>query len=278
MLTEVLSVGEIKEAIKESISNFEPLMGDNVKKDNKKNNDKTYNDIKKDVKTTEKFPGVKETDKDDRSTDHNNSILDYNPNNEVSDDYKKRIKAQSKGYVSVEDEKRGSKDKNAYFDDNAKTYKAMSDKSKQRNKLKTDIEHSGIVSQNLEKKEKNSMFENKEHKTKRLIFKKTYFVNESQMLSLIPEQYKVDGQKIYMKDRKGDEYIVECNYSNLTNNVEVNILNFNNEQVLNEQLKRMQDLFEYDSSNPYGKMNNKMRSEENNYFKNNLDLARNLNK
>ena len=36
MLTEVLSVGEIKEAIKESISNFEPLMGDNVKKDNKK--------------------------------------------------------------------------------------------------------------------------------------------------------------------------------------------------------------------------------------------------
>ena len=45
---------------------------------------------------------------------------------------------------------------------------------------------------------------------KRLIFKKTTFVNESQMLSRIPEEYKVDGQKIYMKDCKGNEYIVEC--------------------------------------------------------------------
>ena len=58
-----------------------------------------------------------------------------------------------------------------------------------RNNVKSEIEHSGIVGSKTPKKEKETMYENVNlFSPKRLIFKKTTFVNESQMLSRIPEE------------------------------------------------------------------------------------------
>ena len=126
-----------------------------------------------------------------------------------------------------------SNDKSNNFLNLKKIKKMMKKNAEKRNKVKTDIEHSGIVGSKTPKKEKETMYENANLSSpKRLIFKKTTFVTESQMLSRIPEEYKVDGQKIYMKDCKGNEYIVECRKCDYNGNVETIVLNYNNEQIL----------------------------------------------
>lgn len=92
------------------------------------------------------------------------------------------------------------------------------------------------------------------------------------MLSRIPEEYKIDGQKIYMRDMKDNEYIVEC--VKCSNGViETNILNFNNENVLNEQISRMKELFNYDTKEAFSSN----RKNENKHFNNTLNIARGLN-
>lgn len=275
MSERILNVGEIRKVIMESSSEFKARMGQNVETDNKKNNDKSYKDTEKEVKNYD--GGLKDKEKKvdiDRSQDINCGILDYNPVNEPSKEYKARVKAQAKGYTSVEDEKRGSKDKNADFDDDAKIYKAMKKNADVRNAEKQEIAHSGIVGSNTEKKDINSMYESKTLKPKRLVFKKTIFVNEKQMLSRIPEEYKVDGQVIYMKDKNENEYIVECVKNEKAGFVETNILNFNNEKILNEQVSRMNALFEYDSKKTF----NTKTNNNDGTFNDMLNLSRGLNK
>lgn len=278
MERKIINVGELRKLIKES-SEFKAKLGPNVESENKKNNEKSYKDSEKKAKDFDgglKNPSKKE--ELDRSDDLNQGMLDYTPKTEVDDNYKKRVKAQSKGYISVDDEKSGSKDKDGEYDDDARIYNSMKKNADVRNKAKVEKEHSGIVGSNTEKKEKNTMYENKTPKAKRLTFKKTTFINEQQMISRIPEEYKIDGQRIYMKDRDDNEYIVECTKSEKSGKIDINILNFNNEKVLNEQMNRMSKLFGYSVNEAQGNLTNKDRVNESTNFQDILNKARELNK
>lgn len=278
MLKEIVNVGELRKSVNEAANEFNAKIGANVETENKRNNEKSYKESSKRAKNFD--GGLKDapTRKEiDRSDDKNQGMLDYTPKTEPDKNYKERIKAQAKGYTSAIEEKNKT-ERNAEFDDNAINYKAMKKNATKRNKEKTEMEHSGIVSSNLPKVEKNTMYESVLPKAKRLIFKHTTFISESQMLSRIPEEYKVHGQKIYMKDKKDNEYIVECIKREHDGKIETNIINFNNERVLNEKLNRMQELFNYDTTKAQGPNKTQIRVNEGKNFKDLLNHARNLSK
>lgn len=277
-MKEVIKVGDLRSIIKESRSEFKAKMGKGVESDNKKNNDKSYKESKKRAKdfdgaTLDETPKKKEVE---RSDDMNRTMLGYTPSAEPSKEYKARVKAQAKGYTSVEQEKKGSKDHNAEMDDDGRLYKSIKDNEEKKIEKKTEIAKSGLVGDKLDKGERHNMFENKTPKTKRLIFKKTVFVNESQMLSRIPEEYKIDGQKIYMKDKADNEYIVEFSQSKKTGIMETYVIGFNNEKLLNEQVSRIHKLFEYDSTKARGNNSKTLRESAKDNFSDMLNTVRKM--
>ena len=93
-------VGELKQLIKESSSEFKAKMGTNVEKDNKANNEKAYKDAEKRAKDFD--GGLKKQEKKTTTNreDYNGSMLDIDTDNEVSPETKERIKLQASGYIS----------------------------------------------------------------------------------------------------------------------------------------------------------------------------------
>lgn len=278
-MKEIINVGDLRSIIKESSREFRAKMGTNVESDNKKNNEKSYKESKKRAKD---FDGatldepIKKA-KLERSYDSNRTTLGYTPNNEPSEEYKARVKAQAKGYTSVEQEKKGSKDHNAEMDDESRIYNSIKDNEQNKIDAKTELQHSGLVSSKMKKEKKNTMFENKNLKTKRLIFKQTVFVNEAQMLSRIPEEYKIDGQKIYMKDKANNEYIVEFTKSERNGLLETYVIGFNNQTILNEQINRIHKLFEYDSTKANGGNSRTLKESTDANYSNMFNTIRKMN-
>lgn len=277
MINEVINVGSFRKSIKEGASEFKARLGAGVETENKKNNEKSYKEAEKRAKDYDGGLGKITKNKIDRSDDNNRTTLDYTTKGEVNDKYTKRVKAQVKGYTSELEAKNGI-EKNGELDDDSRIYNSFKKNATERNKAKEELEHSGIVSSKLPKTHKNDLYESKNLVPKRLVFKKTTFINEKQVLSRIPEEYKVDGQKIFMKDSKGNEYIVECAKCQYNGNIETTIVNYNNQTILNEKVNRMKELFEYDSAKAYGSTNKDMRVNENKTFNSLMDHARQLTK
>lgn len=277
-MSQTIKVGDLKSIIKESSSEFKANIAKGVETDNKKNNEKSYKESTKRAKDFD--GGLKEVKKPevDRSDDNNRTTLGYTPSAEPSKEYKERVKAQAKGYTSVSAEKRGSKDDDGEYDDDAKIYNSIKDNEKKKIEKKAEIAKSGIVGDKLDKGERHNMFENKAPKTKRLIFKKTTFLNESQMLSRIPEEYKVDGQKIYMRDKNANEYIVEFTKSQRTGQIDTYVIGFNNDRIINERVDRIHQLFNYDTNTARGNKTHNLRESSEKDFKNLLNTARDLKK
>ena len=275
MINEVINVGAFRKSLKEGTSEFKARLGAGVETENKKNNDKSYKEASKRAKDYDGGLGKITKKEIDRSDDNNRTTLDYTTKGKVDDKYTKRVKAQAKGYTSELEEKNGI-EKNGEFDDDSRIYNSFKKNATERNKAKEDLEHSGIASSKLPTNPKNTMYENKTLTPKRLVFKKTTFVNEKQVLSRIPEEYKIDGQKIFMKDSKGNEYIVECAKCEYNGNIETIITNYNNQTILNEKLNRMKELFDYDSVKAYGSTNKDMRVNESKNFNNLMNHARQL--
>lgn len=256
------TVGELKKLIAESSNQFKPVIGNGVENDNKKNNEKSYKDIESEVSVytkgmkTPKAPITKEDD-------HNRTTLDYNPETEPSEEYKKRIQAQAEGYTS-ELEKSNGNERVGDFDGAKEIYKAFTKKTDEVNKKKEGLAHAGLKARELPKNKLNTLHEeNMKPKAKRLTFKHTKFINEQQVLVRIPEQYKIDGQVIHMCDNQGNEYIVECT-KNQFGNVDTNIVSHSNKKLVNEQMNRIQELMGYKSK--YSKDIKVNRIEENKNF------------
>ena len=277
MINEVINVGVFRKSLKDGTNEFKARIGANVETENKKNNDKSYKEATKKAKNYDGGLGKISKNKIDRSDDKNRTTLDYTTKGEVNDKYTKRVKAQAKGYTSELEEKNGI-EKNGEFDDDSRIYNSLKKNATERNKAKEELGHSGIASSNLPKTEKNTMYESKKLTPKRLLFKKTTFINEKQVLARIPEEYKVDGQIIHMNDSKGNEYIVECTKCEYNGNIETTITNYNNQTILNEKLTRMKELFDYDSVKAYGASNKDMRVNESKNFNNLINHARQLTK
>ena len=267
------NVGAVQQFIKESANSFKAKVGGDVVADNKKNNEKFYKDTEKAVKSyadnLKPEPKRKLYDKPDA----NAPTLDYNPQNEVSKEYKDRIDAQAKGYTSKAEEKNGI-EKAAQFDEDGQIKKQFADAADKKNKNKEILAHSGINGQNYPKTEKNTMYENAKPVAKRLKFKKTTFLNEAQMISKIPEEYKKDGQKIYMVDAADNEYIVECVKSEHSGLVETQVIGFENKTASAAQMNRINELFGYENEKPFAPMSNADKMNENKIFGDLMNLAR----
>lgn len=275
----VYTISELMGVINES-QDFKPVLGKNVESDDKKNNEKAVKDI---MKETEEYDGglkneKRETNPED-SVDYNKTTLDVNFAYEPSDEYKERVKSQVKGFPSVENEKNTDIEENESldFEGNEKFYDEQKKKRKDVADARADIKHSGLQSHNLPKEsfEDKTLF--KENKTmKRLHFKNTVFLTEAQMLKRIPDEYKFDGNKFYMKDSKGTEYLVECVKDKNVDYVYTNVLSVSNKEKINEEMNRIKELSGYNSSDYFKTSSSESRRLEESKFVDMLERVKEL--
>lgn len=298
-MEKTFKVSDLKRFIAESSNEFKPLLGPNVEKDNKSNSDKAYNDAKQRAKDLD---GGLENTGGKRAkyekTDANRTTLDYEPEN-VSDDYKKRIKAQAEGYTS-EAEKNNKIEKSGDFSDNKNIFNGIKKSGQELHKGEKDMKKSGLQGREWpdEVFDKEEMYESKEgfdmkqminrmrslqedsetqsnkqplteHKNiKTVYFKKTEFLTEGHMLSKIPDEFKNEGEQFRMKDKTGNIYLIEWK-----NNKGI-IKEHKNAQGFNESLGRMKDLYSYSSKDTETSL--KLRLDEDSNFNSTLDKARKI--
>lgn len=263
-------VGDIKKLIRESAQEFKPVLGNDVQSKNKTNNDKSYKDAEKAVKDFDGGLGTQKKGKLEPKMDANHTTLDYNPRIPASKEFKDKIKVQAQGYTSTL-EKDNKIEKAAEFDNDSHIFNQLKDHGEKLKKEKEDLAHSGLQSKELPKEKKETMYEST--KPKRLVFKHTKFLNESQMLTRIPEEYKRDGQTIYMKDKIGNEYTILCE-KNMNGNIETNIIGFNNKEIMNEQISRIEQLMNYTPGNYSAQANRDFHINENQNFQDMMNIAR----
>ena len=251
---------------------FKPKKGEGVEKENKKNN----GEVEKILKQTKEYDGgvqdKPQKREDPRDTrDFNKTTLEVNFDFEPNDAYKKKVKAEVEGKFSAENAKNTKiedENKGLDFEGNKKFYKDRAEVAADRSKAHEVDKTSGLkTSKKIEqypelkhKFEDNRVFTNESKKMKRLHFNKTVFLNEEHMLKKIPDDMKINGNKFYMKDSVGNEYLVECVKDKVIDDViHTNVIDYVNKEKLNETFKRMKELYDYKSSNERTNVNeNKM--------------------
>lgn len=100
----------------------------------------------------------------------------------------------------------------------------------------------------------NSLNETKQ--IKRLIFKNTKFLSESQILSKVPEDYRVDENRFYMRDKTGTDYLIECK-ADPFGYVHMEVVSKYNKQQVNEELEKIKKLAGYRYSDDNRKVDTK---------------------
>lgn len=268
-------IGDKKTFIAESSNEFKPKIGTDVEKGNKENNGKAYKDIMKDV---EKITGplnnkAGQPKEKYVKSDENKTTLDYNIAN-ADEKYKKRVKAQVKGYTS-ESEMENGIEKADDYDKNEEIYNAIKKQGEEMDKQTLLYKKSGLKAReypdetfkqekiyenesnegkdmrkwmntlkgNLSSQNKKPINELKSLKT--VYFKKTVFLNEDHMKSRIPDEFKVEGNQFIMKDKNDVKYIVEWNSN------KANVIDYINERENAENMKQIKHLFNYNYSDYY---------------------------
>ena len=220
----VYTLSEFCRVLKES-QEFKARKGENVESEDKKNNEKAVNDI---LKQGKEFDGGLSDEKKKENprdiTDYNKTTLDNDFGYEPSKEYKDRVKAQVHGFPSVENEKNSKiKEENNSldFEGNEDFYEQNAEKRKEVADARQSDKHAGLKSHNLPKEtfKDNTLYTNESKKMKRLNFSKTVFLNEAEMIKKIPDDMKIDGNKFYMKDAVGNEYLVECVKDQVINDI-----------------------------------------------------------
>ena len=271
------SVGELRRIIRESSQNeFKPKLGPNVERDDKKNAQDAYKTAEKRAKNYDGGLKTPEKMKLSPREDGNKTMLGLDYDNEPGDGYKKRVKAQAMGYAS-DAEKNNDIEKVGEFNDDfyeneKKTVKQMSDD-------RENIRTAGLVSSELKDKDKeygkvNTVFN--EGRMKRLTYQHTKFMNESQIFSKIPEDFKVDGNKFIVRDATESEYLVEWCVDKKNNISEGRIIKERNLRETDKTIDRMAELMGYKSSSVYGRSSSRSTINENNNVKDMLDNIRNI--
>lgn len=248
------TLSELKIAIKESTKNeFKPKLGDKVESDNKKNNGEAVKDITKEV---EKYNGTPVKRDVVLPYDRNKTTLDLKFNEmEPGKEWRDRVEAQVHGFPSVENEKNSDAKDNGGLDyeGNKKFAEKRKEIAKDRQDATKDDKDAGLRGRELKKynTEDGSLFEGK-NTMKRLNFKSKVFLNENEIKNYIPESYKTDGNKFFVKDASGTQYMVECVKNPQFGFITVNIVNKLNEEKEKEQLRRIKNLYNYNRSDYFG--------------------------
>lgn len=267
MLSKRYTFGELNRILMESHNEFNPKIGDKVESEDKKNNEKAVDDI---MKQSKEFDGgitdkKKNTNKEDIQ-DFNKTTLDVEFASEPGEAYKERVKAQVHGFPSADNEKNSKikeDNKSLDFDGNEKFYDAQKKKSEEISDKEAELKHAGLKARELPKEDFKNDTLFKENKTmKRLHFKNTVFLSEAQMLKKVPEEYRTSDGRFIMKDASGTEYLVECSYNKEFNHGKLTVVNKTNKEQINEQLDRMRELFDYNSSSYMGGTTSSSRKTE----------------
>lgn len=250
----VYTLSEFCSLLKES-QEFKAIKGKNVESEDKKNNEKAVNDI---LKQGKKFDGGLSDEKKKENprdiTDYNKTTLDNDFAYEPSKEYKDRVKAQVHGFPSVENEKNSKieeENDSLDFEGNKDFYEQNAEKRKKVANARQTDKHAGLKSHNLPKEtfKDNTLYTNESRKMKRLNFSKTVFLNEAEMMKKIPDDMKIDGNKFYMKDAVGNEYLVECVKDKVVNDIiYTKVVEYKNKEKIDETFKRMKELYGYKSS------------------------------
>lgn len=260
--------GELKKLIAESSKEY-PVIGPNVESEDKKNNGKAYDEAKKRAKD---YDGglSKEIGEDkpkyEKRADDNWTTLDVQPDN-ASTEYKKRVKAQVHGYTSELEEKNDI-EKSGDYEGNKTIYDAFKKRGEElqqgkatgkfigltANKCpKSTFEHENVyVNESKEGMDMRQMIDalksksetpktvlKENHPMKTIIFKKTNFLTEGHMKSRIPDEFKNEGNIFRMKDKKGEEYIVEWKEG------KANTISHCYESGYNDEMNHIKNLYEY---------------------------------
>ena len=180
---------------------------------------------------------------------------------EPSDAFKERI-AKNVPYGDLEDKG------NVYDNIGVKKYKAndtqakMEKAAKEIEKQKGDIDgyydetgknikyaDQPVTKDNKKATEKNNLsrLAFNENKMKKIKYKKE-FIDESHAISLIPNSYKVDNHIFEMTD---GNLTIKVKWEGDNMEGEGYVLNSKNTAVLSEEMKRMKDLFNYDSADKF---------------------------
>ena len=252
----------LRESQQKTKQEFDAKKGETVDSEDKKNNGKAVDDILKQVKEydggIQDKPQKREDPRDTR--DYNKTTLEVNFDFEPNDAYKEKVKAEVEGKFSAKNAKNTKiedENKGLDFDGNKKFYKDRAEIAADRSKAHEVDKTSGLktrekIKQNPDLKDKfedKKLFTNESKKMKRLHFNKTVFLNEEQMLKRIPDDMKIDGNKFYMKDSVGNEYLIECVKDKALNDIiHTNVVDYVNKDKINETFNRMKELYGYKSS------------------------------
>lgn len=284
-VTKRYTINELRTLMEEK-SEFKPVLGTNVESDNKKNNKKGVKDMMDDAERVSGRTNTKRNTPPEDTQDYNKTTLDVRFDTEPSDSYKKRVQSQVKGFASVENEKNsdGKKNGGSDYEGNSKFYDSEKKKVNNRAKKEQEMRHAGLKSRMMPEEDykqptmfgKNNV---KESKTmKRLHFKNTRFLSEAQLIKKVPEAYKTDGNRFYMRDNTGTDYLVECRVDDEFNHTTINVLNKFNKNELNEQLSRMRSLSQYNSSDYFTGTSAESRKLEEGKVSEMLDIMKRMEK
>lgn len=265
---------ELKEALVKESSESKPVIGKGVIKTDAKNNVKAVEDIMKQAKEYDHVSEDKRDTNTELGKDMNKTTLDVEFSNEPSKEYKERVKAQAHGFASVNDEKNSSSKDNPSLDyeGNKNFYNNVEKNAKERTEYKSEYHHSGLKSHNLPKEDTKIKTVFKESKVmKRLVFKNTVFLNEENVKKRVPEDYKIDENRFYMKDSIGNEYLVECHKDRDFNFVHTDAtLVKASPKLVNEELERIKALTSYSSNKYLGESAKEPKTD----LIHNIDIAR----
>ena len=267
----IYNFGELCEALKKSANEFKPRKGDGVDREDKKNNEKAVKDILNDVDSVVKTKGKGDGVKDDSpNTDYNSTTLEYRFDTKPPKAYTDRVSSLAKGFSSVDNEKNSDMEDEGglSFEGNREFLKKRkgisNEKEKQRELKKTGgLKTSKKIEQGEDKdkyKSHTALGENRN--MKRLHFKNTKFLSESHMLSKVPDCYKTDGNVFMMRDITGTDYIVECKVDSEYDYTKLNVLGKRNKSEINEELKKIKSLYNYNSKDTLGGLTPKNRVDE----------------
>lgn len=216
--------------------------------------------VKEILKNTEKYNDAARKDFDRKSPnvkfeDYNKTTMDVRFEYDPGDEYRKRVKKLAT--TGLENDKA-----ECYSTEgNERLYKERAEMSKERSERDFDENIKGIVGRNNHdhgnsKKYKSETPFMNEGVSKRLKFKNTVFLSESQVLSHVPDDYKTDGNRFYMQDKTGTDYIVEC-VADQFGCMHVSVGGSFNKARIDEELDKMRRLAGYSFSDDNVKVDKK---------------------
>lgn len=266
-----VKVGELRRILSEEVKEYKPVMFGS--EETAKINKDAYNDVKKKV---ERYNGGLTSRKKKPSggigASDNKGMHDLMYDN-INKPFQEKVESQMKGYVSkdAEDKHRNDEFGNAFYDNEGNTFKAASEHAKMVKNGKDAAVEIGLTGRELNKSEveKNRKTIGESKKIKMLSFKNTRFVSEGHVLSMVPDEFKVEGKRFIMRDSSNNQYLVEWRDGN------ADITKKTNMDVVNEQKGRIRELWGYKSPQML-RSNPEMRLNEENGFSDMVDKVRKL--